>query len=70
MVNVVAELSKYIILTFMLIYTFQGFSILRVTSFEKQRSLRLSQFMLVLLMESVAFAVLYLQTEEFQMIVF
>ncbi|MDO5335944.1 MAG: FtsW/RodA/SpoVE family cell cycle protein [Eubacteriales bacterium] len=70
MVNVIAELSKYLILTLMLLYTFQFFHILTIENIEDQKMVMLSQMMLTFFMDSVAFAVIYLKTREFEVIIF
>jgi cell division protein FtsW (lipid II flippase) len=70
MINVIVELSKYVILTLMVIYTFYCFFLVRrQDEEEKNESLR-KQIMLIFFMDFTAFVVLYLKTEDFAVITF
>lgn len=70
MINVIVELSKYTILTLMVIYTFYCFYLVRrQDEEEKNESLR-KQLMLAFFMDFVAFLVIYLKTENFGVIIF
>lgn len=68
MVNVIAELSKYVILVLMLLYTFECFHVLHLEDMEDKKMILLKQMMLIFFMDSIAFTVIYLITEDFQVI--
>lgn len=70
MVNVVVELSKYLILTLMILYTFQCFHMFRCQYDEDKKYLLRKQLMITLFMDVTAFGVIYLKTEEFQVIIY
>ena len=70
MINVIVELSKYVILTLMVVYTFYCFYLVyRQDEEEKNESLR-RQIMLIFFMDFTAFLVIYLKTEDFNTIIF
>ena len=68
MTNVISELSKYLIIILMILYTFQCFTIFRKHYEEDERHVLRKQIVLMLFMNFVAYAVLYLQTEDTNMI--
>ncbi|MFQ6804105.1 MAG: FtsW/RodA/SpoVE family cell cycle protein [Lachnospiraceae bacterium] len=68
MTNVISELSKYLIIILMILYTFQCFTIFRKHYEEDKRHVPRKQIVLMLFMNFVAYAVLYLQTEDTNMI--
>ena len=68
MTNVISELSKYLIIILMILYTFQCFTIFRKHYEEDKRHVLRKQIVLMLFMNFVAYAVLYLQTEDTNMI--
>jgi cell division protein FtsW (lipid II flippase) len=70
MINVIVELSKYVILTLMIIYTFHCFYSVRMQDGKEQKSLLRHQLMLIFFMDFVAFVVIYLKTQDFQVILF
>ncbi len=70
MINVVVELSKYVILTLMVVYTYTCFHLVK-----KQRSGNLTeglnkQLALIFLMDLVAFAVIFIKTWNTEVILF
>ena len=69
MINVIVELSKYVILTLMIVYTFYCFYLVRKQKEEKKESLR-RQIMLIFFMDFTAFLVVFLKTGDFQVVVF
>ena len=70
MTNVIVELSKYLILTLMVIYTFYCFYlVMRQNDDDRAQSL-MKQILLIFLMDSVAFMVLYLKTRDFRILIF
>lgn len=70
MINVIVELSKYIILTLMVIYTFHCFYMVHRQSKEEENEMLHQQLMLIFFMDFTAFLVIYLKTLEFQVIRF
>lgn len=70
MINVIVELSKYIILTLMIVYTFHCFYMVHRQSEEEKNELLHQQLTLIFFMDFTAFLVIYLKTLEFQVIVF
>ena len=70
MINVIVELSKYTILTLMIVYTFQCFYMVRRQDEEEKNELLRKQLMLIFFMDFNAFLVIYLKTEDFQVILF
>lgn len=70
MINIVVELSKYVILTLMIIYTFFCFyMVMRQNEEEKKESLR-KQLSLIFFMDFTAFLVIFLKTFDFRVIIF
>ena len=70
MINVIVELSKYTILTLMIVYTFHCFYMVRRQDEEEKNELLRKQLMLIFFMDFNAFLVIYLKTEDFQVILF
>lgn len=70
MINVIVELSKYVILTLMIIYTFHCFYAVRRQDEEEKNELLRQQLMLIFFMDFTAFLVIYLKTEKLEVIVF
>ncbi|OUO80281.1 cell division protein FtsW [Blautia sp. An249] len=70
MINVIIELSKYLILTLMILYTFQCFHMFRYTDEQEKRHLLRKQIMLTFFMNFTAFLNIYLITEDFEVILF
>lgn len=70
MINVIVELSKYIILTLMIVYTFHCFYMVRRQDEEEKNELLRKQLMLIFFMDFTAFLVIYLKTENFEVITF
>ena len=67
MINIAVELSKYVILTLMVIYTFYClFLTYRQRSTDQEPILK--QFILIFLIDTVSFGVIYLKTRDFQVI--
>ena len=70
MVNVIVELSKYVILTLMVIYTFHCFyTVSRQNSYEK-KELLMQQLMLVFFIDFTAFVVIFLKTKDTRVLLF
>ncbi|MDO4305234.1 MAG: FtsW/RodA/SpoVE family cell cycle protein [Eubacteriales bacterium] len=70
MINVIVELSKYIILTLMIVYTFHCFYMVRRQSEEEKKELLHQQLMMIFFMDFTAFLVIYLKTFEFEVVLF
>ena len=70
MINVIVELSKYVILTLMVIYTFHCFYLVKQQSEEEKNESLRQQLMLIFFMDFTAFLVIYLKTGKFQVILF
>lgn len=68
METVISELAKYLIIILMILYTFQCFTIFRKHDLEDKRQVLRKQIVLMLFMNFVAYAVLYLKTQEIHMI--
>ncbi len=64
MLNVIVELSKYVILTLMVVYTFYCFFLVRRQNEEERKISILKQIMLIFFMDFTAFAVLYLKMRD------
>lgn len=70
MINVIVELSKYIILTLMVVYTFHCFYMVHRQSEEEKNELLHQQLMLIFFMDFTAFLVIYLKTFDFKVVQF
>ena len=70
MINVIVELSKYIILTLMIVYTFHCFYTVRRGSGEERREHLRQQLTLIFFINFTAFLIIYLKTFNFQVVVF
>ena len=70
MTNLVIEVSKYLLIIFMIIYTAQSFIVFTKKSKSAQEFLYLRQVLMILLIHFIAFLVLYLKMEEEQLMFF
>ena len=70
MINVIVELSKYVILTLMVIYTFHCFYMVRRQNEEEKKESLRRQIMLIFFMDFTAFLVIFLKTTDFRVVVF
>lgn len=70
MINVIVELSKYVILTLMVIYAFHCFYLVKQQSEEERNESLRQQLMLIFFMDFTAFLVIYLKTGKFQVVLF
>ena len=70
MINVIVELSKYIILTLMIVYTFHCFYTVRQADNEERNELLRQQLILIFFMDFTAFLVIYLKTFDFKVVQF
>ena len=70
MINVIVELSKYLILTLMIIYTFHCFYTVGRQDEEEKKELLFQQLTLIFTIDFTAFLVIYLKTWEFKVVLF
>ncbi len=70
MVNIVVELSKYLIIILMGIYTFSCFSVFAKESEEEKKWVLLRQNILMFLIHFIAYFVIYLKVHEKKIVVF
>ena len=70
MVNVIVELSKYIMIILMAVYTFSCFSVFAQVYEEDKKWILIRQNVLMFLIQFTAYLVMYLQTEEKKLLFF
>lgn len=70
MVNIVVELSKYLMIIMIAIYTFECFAVFNFSDEYTKRSIMRRQNVLMFMIHFIAFLVMFLQTEEKKMIGF
>lgn len=70
MVNIVVELSKYLMIIMIAIYTFECFAVFNFSDEYTKRGIMRRQNVLMFMIHFIAFLVMYLQTEEKKMLVF
>lgn len=68
MVNVIVQLSKYLIALLMVLFTLQSFLALRERDEEERSYILGKQILMILLMDFICFFVMYLQEREFYII--
>ncbi len=69
MINIIVELSKYLIIILMTLFTFQCFRIFKKKDEDDKKYVLRKQVILILFLNLVAFLVMYLQTMEFKMLI-
>ena len=70
MINVIVELSKYVILTLMIIYTFHCFYMVHQQDEEEKKELLRQQLVMIFFMDFTAFLVIFLKTGNFDVITY
>ena len=70
MINVITELSKYVILTLMIVYTFHCFYMVGRQDEEEKRELLHQQLTMIFFIDFTAFLVIYLKSMDFRVILF
>ncbi|MBQ7247427.1 MAG: FtsW/RodA/SpoVE family cell cycle protein [Lachnospiraceae bacterium] len=70
MITVVTEISKYLILAVMVIYTIFNFIAIRIKSAERAKSLCFKQLCMVFLMLTLGYLILLLRTQDYSLIAF
>ena len=68
MINIVIQLSKYIIIALMAAYTFSCFSVFTKNYEDEERRVLIRQNVLMFLMQFIAFAVMYLSTDDMRIL--
>ena len=68
MLNIIVELSKYLILIIMLLYTLESFLVFRYEEDYDQRYILRKQLLLIIFLDFTAFLVIFLQTEELKVL--
>lgn len=70
MVNIIVELSKYLMIILITMYTYLCFSIFGYRDLDRQKDMLRRQNVLMFLVHINAFIVMYLQTEDIKLLVF
>ena len=70
MVNIIVELSKYLIIILITMYTYICFSVFGYQDPYKKKSLLRNQNVLMYMIHIIAFLVMYLETEDIKLLVF
>ena len=70
MINVITELSKYVILTLMIVYTFHCFYMVWRQDEEEKRELLHQQLTMIFFIDFTSFLVIYLKSMDFRVILF
>ena len=70
MINVITELSKYVILTLMIVYTFHCFYMVWRQYEEEKKELLQQQLTMIFFIDFTAFLVIYLKSMDFKVILF
>ena len=70
MINVITELSKYVILTLMIVYTFHCFYMVWRQDEKEKRELLHQQLTMIFFIDFTAFLVIYLKSMDFRVILF
>lgn len=70
MVNIIVELSKYLIILLIIMYTYLCFTVFGYHDADKKQSMLRSQNQVMFLMHLMAFIVLYLETNDLNVIIF
>jgi cell division protein FtsW (lipid II flippase) len=69
-INLIVELSKYLLLILMALYTLECFTVFKQTSEKRKKRLLRKQLFIIFTMDLVAFLVIYLKTEDQNIIIF
>lgn len=70
MVNIIVEVSKYLMIILITMYSFLCFSIFGYVDPDKKKSLLLRQNILMFMIQLVAYMVMYLETEDVRLLAF
>ena len=69
MINIIVELSRYLLAIIMLLFALQSFRFLKQRDEDEKKHILIKQTMTIVFLNFFAFAVMYLQTLEFTMII-
>lgn len=69
MINIIVELSKYLIVILMTLFTFQCFTVFKKSDEEDRKYVLRKQIILLLFIDTAAYLVMYLQTMDFNMLI-
>ena len=64
MLNIIIELSKYLLLVLILLYTFESFTVFRYEDDYDKRYILRKQLLLIIFIDFTAFLVIFLKKEE------
>lgn len=70
MINIIVELSKYLLLMLIILYTFESFHIFRKKQERSRKRILRKQLLMILFLDTVAFLVIFLKTKELESIFF
>ena len=70
MINIIVELSKYMIIVLMAVYTFSCFSVFIQEHVKKEKHILIRQNVLMFLIQFLAYLVMYLKTKEPKLVFF
>ena len=68
MLNIIIELSKYLLLILILLYTFESFTVFRYEDDYDKRYILRKQLLLIIFIDFTAFLVIFLKKEEVEII--
>ncbi|MDD3339982.1 MAG: FtsW/RodA/SpoVE family cell cycle protein [Lachnospiraceae bacterium] len=66
MLNIIVELSKYLLLILIILYAFQCFTVFKRRTEEKKKKVLYKQFTMILLLEGCGFLILFLNTMDWK----
>ncbi|MGI6011014.1 MAG: FtsW/RodA/SpoVE family cell cycle protein [Ruminococcus sp.] len=69
MINIIVELSKYLIVILMTLFTFQCFTVFKKSDEDDRKYVLRKQIILLLFLDTAAFLVMYLQTMDFNILI-
>ena len=70
MVNIIIELSKYIIIIMITMYTFMCFSIFGFQDPDRKKGMLRNQNILMFMIHIIAFLIMYLETDDIRLLAF
>ena len=70
MINLIVELSKYLLLILAALYTLESFSVFKYKAEDDKRYILRKQLIVIFFMDFVAFLVIFLKTEKMEVIYF
>ncbi len=70
MINLIVELSKYLLVILVILYTLQCFQMFRKREEHRQNALLRKQLAVIVLFLTLSFLVMFLKSKDFRMIFF